>query len=111
MTEASELAESERDLPVVFEEIRAQLVAQVSEDWHKVRVKGSLSEQRATHECSYQLRGNEQSMPLAVADAEQMNAAVAELFDRMRAELSLSFRTITLEFDADVRYSVNVSTS
>ena len=110
--ESPEHASIQREsLPGTLEYIRSQLVPQIAADWAKLHVAGRVTGQHASCECSYSLRDSEERVPLAPANADVLNAAVLELHGRMREEMSLSWRGISLEYDADKQYSVDIKTS
>jgi hypothetical protein len=110
--ESVEHASIQREsLPGTLEHIRSQLVPQLAADWGKLYVTGRVSGEHASCECSYSLRGSEARVPLALANADVLAAAVRELHGRMREEMLLSWRGINLEYDADKEYSVSISTS
>ena len=111
-TPESQHAELQREsLPGTLEYIRSLVVPQIAADWGKLKVAGRMTGPQASHECSYRLRGSEEPVPLAVADTEALNAAIAELHGRMKEEMGIGWRGISLEYDADTPYSVSVSTS
>jgi hypothetical protein len=110
--EPQEHAELQREsLPGTLEYIRSLVVPQIAADWGKLQVAGRMMGPQASHECSYTLRGSEDRVPLLVADIDTLNAALAELHGRMKQEMGMSWRGISLEYDADKEYSVSISTS
>jgi hypothetical protein len=98
-------------LPGTLEYIRSQVVPQIEADWAKLHVVGRVAGAHASCECSYSLRGSEERVPLILANADVLTAAVLELHGRMKEDMSLSWRGINLEYDADQEYSVSVSTN
>jgi hypothetical protein len=111
-SEAQEHAELQREsLPGTLEYIRSLVVPQLAADWGKLKVAGRMTGPQASHECVYTLRGSEEHVPLAVADTDTLNAALVELHGRMKEEMGIGWRGISLEYDADKVYSVSISTS